>query len=103
MPPIPSTASSKYRPHLPSVLRDPQPQDPDALPEPPFFESLDEFYSYADCRNSDQQREILIKVKSESDPGYYRPSVFNRKRSKPQLLICHDFQGGYNEKEDSRG
>lgn len=98
LPPIKSFPFSEYRAQLPKVLREPQAEVQDSLPEPAFFESLDEFFSYADCRNSDPDRAKLISVIETEN----KKSIFNRKRDRPELLVCHDFQGGYNEKDDER-
>lgn len=59
-----------------------------------YFDSLDDFISYADTSPK------VSPPLSNRKLNYRNPSL--RKSSESELMITHDYKGGYQEKHDSR-
>lgn len=70
--------------------------DPDCFPDPTYFESLDLFDSWADARPAQYLNDACERRRLPME--LQRGAV-----DKPRLMVCHDFQGGYQENPEARG
>lgn len=87
--------------------------DPDALPRPDYFESLNELHTWYELRFGDATDDHLELCSLHKGPRRDQPSVTGShpaptlsqggEARRPRLAVCHDFQGGYNERPDARG
>ncbi|KAJ9478149.1 Glycoside hydrolase [Pseudozyma hubeiensis] len=85
------TPSSTLRQHL----------DPEALPRPDFFESLDDLHLWYQMHYGDSLNDGLEQCSNHTGPPSPLPS--HSALSGPKLVVCHDFQGGYNEDPRQQG
>ena len=85
-----------------STLR--QHLDPEALPRPDYFDSLDDLHLWHQMNYGDNLQDNLESCSQHNGPpvaGCDRPS--SPTKATPKLVVCHDFQGGYNEDPQQRG
>lgn len=85
------TPSSTLRQHV----------DPEALPRPDYFDSLDDLHLWYQMQYGDALHDNLEPCGRHTGP----PPVISSRLpdSRPKLVVCHDFQGGYNEDPRHRG
>ncbi|TKY87172.1 hypothetical protein EX895_003849 [Sporisorium graminicola] len=84
------TPSSTLRQHV----------DPEALPRPDYFDSLDDLHLWYQMLHGDALQDDLRQCDSYSGPSRRQAGSM---QSTPKLVVCHDFQGGYNEDPRQQG
>ncbi|SJX61862.1 related to Endo-b-N-acetylglucosaminidase [Sporisorium reilianum f. sp. reilianum] len=88
------TPSSTLRQHL----------DPEAFPRPDYFDSLDDLHLWYQMKYGDALRDDLESCDLHTGPPEASSSRSSEPaRSRPKLVVCHDFQGGYNEHPAHQG
>lgn len=86
--------SSSLRQHL----------DAEALPQPDYFENLDELHLWYQMRHAELLHDHLEPCKNHSGPPTHPASTATAQpKPRPKLVVCHDFQGGYNEDPRQQG
>lgn len=85
--------SSPLRQHL----------DPEALPRPDYFDSLDDLHLWFQMRYADSEHDHLEPCKKHSGPSAQAFHLSESKATRPKLVVCHDFKGGYNESPLEQG
>lgn len=86
------TSSSSLRQHL----------DSEALPRPDFFETLDELHLWYQMQYGDILQDHLESCSKHKYPPSHSSSSATA-GSRPKLVVCHDFQGGYTESPHRQG
>lgn len=87
------TPSSALRQHL----------DPEALPRPDYFESLDELHLWYQMRYGEAEDDHLEPCSKHAGPSALVPTSTSSSSKRTKLVVCHDFKGGYNESPYERG
>ncbi|SPO23276.1 related to Endo-b-N-acetylglucosaminidase [Ustilago trichophora] len=88
------TPSSPLRQHL----------DPEALPRPDYFESLDELHLWYQMQYGDALQCHLELCSKHNGPPTASSSRTTSSIIPPtKLVVCHDFKGGYTENTNERG
>ena len=85
------TPSATLRQHL----------DVESLPRSDYFETLDELHLWYQMQYGDTLQDHLEPCSKHAGP----PHASSRQKAerRPKLVVCHDFQGGYNESPHQRG
>ncbi|KAN0064903.1 hypothetical protein ACQY0O_001960 [Thecaphora frezii] len=83
--------------------------DDDALPFPCYLDSLDHLQDWAEVHLdpppnlASLDRLVTPSTPTPSSWSYAANSQDDAQDTRPRLLVCHDFQGGYAERPDRRG
>ncbi len=88
--------SSSLRQHL----------DAEALPQPDYLENLDELHLWYQMRHPEVLHDHLEPCRNHVRPPTHPTSTATdrlKPKPKPKLVVCHDFQGGYNEDPHQQG
>lgn len=86
------TPSSPLRQHL----------DPEALPRPDYFDSLDDLHFWYQLQYGNALRDELEPCSKHTESPWRRRKPY-KPCSSPKLVVCHDFQGGYKEEPHQQG
>ncbi|EST07724.1 Glycoside hydrolase, family 85 [Kalmanozyma brasiliensis GHG001] len=78
--------------------------DPEALPRPDYFDSLDDLHFWYEMELGSWNDDDFESPSEHIGPPIPSSSHSSGSaKSKPKLLVCHDFQGGYNEDPQCQG